>query len=452
MDKSCQALFTRAFLSRGESYEIDFSQLPETLPESLLKTMREVGQSVATINVLEAITPINQAEERQKWLAAAETEFTNPHFEYDEDLLSKIAELEPIVQRSMAQCEHLMRTTARNAVANTVAWITKKRVSEALNAISIAQGILERDDRMASKAMELIYGLPDTSAVDSAYQYAMELVTDNGMLSQRPVVSEKDMQRLSEVKYNAEQAKQAFVWVAQQCGFAETRPVEVHSNVSVINVRDRSSQGAMVMIPKGATYSGTRLLALTAHEILCHWRNSENIHIFSKNLQSSDELFYEGCAMYAQSKVELMFQGKTKRMTLPWRIIAIDLAKNGADFSKVAQGLYPMILDIEKNKQAALMETWKSAYRIFRGSTNTENNRLGYAFPKDRAYFEGKALVTAMHQSGLGAWTEFGAMTTDDLFALSQVVSLNPAKLKYQYPENLIMNMYEKIVGGDFAS
>lgn len=456
MDESCKMFFTQAMLAKNEKpYPVSFSQLSQVLSPEVINTMTLIGEKLAPINIVEAITPINGAVAKREWLKVAPTEFSNPTFCYDETLLRQLTDLEPKINTADELCRPFLTDCSSRdwSVTNAVMEVVHRRILEAHESINIARGILEGDNLATSESIAKVYGLPDTSVTTSAHQYARELISGNAIVSQQALISQKEVERLLELKFDASQIKQAFFWMAEQCGFANTRPIEINDCAVAIDVRDKSSQGAVTVIPSALTFTGLRLLMLTAHEVLCHWRDSENAGLLAKNLKTADEILYEGHAMRVQRDVELMFYGETQRLALPWRIIGMDLAKNGANFAQVAHELYPMILAYEKDQSKALNETWKACMRIFRGSTNTEDNHSGYVYTKDRAYFEGIALVNSLHGANIGEMAEFGVLSTTDLTMLSTVMNMDAQNFPYQYPQTLIMQMYEKIMnGGRFES
>lgn len=453
MNKEQVERLAQTYESCHTKERVKFSQLRQVLPGPMLQIIQEIGRKIAPINILETITPTNHATERQKWLERAQQgEFTCPQFQYNQELLKKLAELEGPIACAKTRCRQWIQHTSSGVVANTVMQIVDRRVREAANAVKIAQGILEQDDARTAQAMAEIYGLPQPDTLALAYAYTLEMMNGVDTIRQSPLITQQEIRRLKELHYDAKQVVEIFAWAAERCGFSKTRPIMVDEQVIVTSVRDRSTRGPMVLIPKTASYTGMRILGLVAHEVLCHWRDSENIDIFSKNLQSADERFYEGHAMYEQSQVELLFQGETKRLALPWRVIGIDLAKNGANFAKTAREVLDFVLETEQDARTALDKTWKTCMRIFRGATNTAENKVGYAFPKDRAYFEGEALVNKLCLQGVGDLTEFAALTVDDVEQLAQVVDLDTAGLPYQLPERIICELYEKIMGGDFTA
>lgn len=453
MNSTCGIFFAEAIMSKERKYSVDFNDLRDYLPKVVIETLDKIGDVIAPINLVEAITPLNVASEKQKWLAEAPTSFENPKFQYNTELLKALVSLEPDIQLANSFHEQVMGGLDGDIATISIMQIAKNRLQEAQSAIDAARAILEGDSRKTGEEMMKIYGFPDASTIVSAHQYARELMSDGGMLQKQPVITASELTRLSAVKYNADSIKQGFLWVAERCGFEGTRPIEVDEYATAIDVRDKSSRGAIVVIPKTRVVTGVKLLTLAAHEILCHWRDSENAELLAKNMKGADEILYEGHAMSVESQVELMLSGKTRRLALPWRIIGMDIAKNGGNFAQVAAELYPMILAVEKDAAKALNGVWTSCMRIFRGATDTANNQRNcYVYTKDRAYFEGKTLVNALHQQGLGNLAEFGALTPADVSILLPTINLLTANLSYQYPETLIMEMYEKIMGGGFMS
>ncbi|MBQ6570736.1 DUF1704 domain-containing protein [Candidatus Saccharibacteria bacterium] len=366
---------------------------------------------ISALNPVEMLTPTNLASAKTAWLEKAECGlFTNPSFHYNQALLSAAASqsdaLEslkytiddtPAVSESDAFLLRHYRRIAEDALLTT-------RMAKAMLAgddVALAQYVLAKYGRPeeTERAFSLIYRPTDESSSDEETEKAEEAEAKDSLSA--------ELKELKKPQLNAEFIKKIFLWAMTQYG-VRPWPVEILKNCSAIDVRDKnSSRYPMIAIPASRKVGALKLAELVGHEIECHWRNSQNLSLINC-LKSDDELVYEGLA----KDKDLAFQSKyaTDSTLAPFYVLAQNMALQGRGFVGIASFVY--------ENTASPKKAWTVAYRTLRGLTNTINLH-GYAFTKDRAYFEGLLYVQRLRDSGRDIYLNFGALSPRDLEDLS---------------------------------
>lgn len=432
--------------------------------DELRELLCELKDISKLINILEMVTPTNYIKARDDWMAAARNEsFTEPRFVYNKDLLTKISYMRPQFQALQEKLDEWLfprledkRTPPEEAV---LLRLFVKRMSAIGDALELGNRMLNlRDNYTLSTVIIDIYGVPET--YDEALAFAKELQRGGGVNFSKDLSHIQTGENLKKISVNAEGIRKAFLWAATQCGFGATRPVIIEA-ASSIDVRDTSSIGPEVVIPEDRQVNGLKLLELVGHEILAHWRDSENTqdllpYFGGGAIKAYDEVLYEGHALAYDYRTQIKYRGEAARMMRPYYVIAETLAiHDGFSFPMLAHDIYHMILPenpTEERLEKTLTETWKTCYRTFRGSSGYNDKLHSYAFTKDRAYFEGRILANELEKAGLGHLLNLGTLSLDDLVEIAQVFKIEKDDFEYPDPENLLEELADKIIAGDFTA
>ena len=161
-----------------------------------------------------------------------------------------------------------------------------------------------------------------------------------------------------------------------------------------------------------------KLAELIGHEIECHWRSSVNAELIGA-LKCDDELIYEGLAALKDKTFNRDYNG-TFNLNSAYYIIAINEATRGTCFADIAKTIYNYLPDSTKNKEA---KAWLYTYRAMRGITDTENPS-GYAFTKDRAYFEGWLYAKMLEIHGKTSYLSFSTLNQKSFERLMEIVDI----------------------------
>lgn len=442
----------------------------------LVDAMEKLGDISGKINLIEMVTPTNYTSERERCvnMALIANHFPVPEFSYDEELLSEIAGLRPhftevkmdyfgsLKQRLQEMVENTPDVAIKQAFTSSVTpeaairQILASRIASVEAAIDLAEQMLDHNAVEMANTIQMIYGEPSREIVFQAKTFAKELANNEGMDINTETSQAEIGKKLKEVSISDKGIKQAFRWAADYCGFGDTRPIWILPNASRIDVRDTSSDGAMVVIPEGRQVDGLKLVELTIHEVLCHWRDSENCQkllpkLGGGPLKAYNEVLYEGHAVGCDYETGLKYSGSARKLSLPWYSLAEAMALEGRDFVSVTDELYRLIRPTVSTDKTAVNRTWMAAYRTFRGINGTNDLARSYAFTKDYAYFSGRLWSDRLKAAGLGHLLDLGTLSPNDLLTLASAFKIEPDVFEYPFPNELPDKLVQKILDGDFT-
>ena len=440
------------------SVMLSLSEIVKYYTPEFRELLNELGEIAKTMNIVEMVTPLNAAEERKKWLEQAENgAYTNPQFQYNGRLLAEIANKESALQeltQKMGKMTKQLSAEDPGRVLTELAW---RRRDELEATIWLAQCMLQGDDSNADAALVLIYGAPEDLTVAAAHDYAKAMASGKAYRQRDTPQLKTVREKLQKVFCDAKRVQEEFIWVAEQSGIAQTRPVEIDPIATAVDVRDKSSRGPIVVIPAGYEAYGVTLVRLCAHEILCHWADSERAAralplLGGGALKPADETLYEGHATWAGNATGMMLGEKTQRQRLPFYIIAMSLARKGMNFADVATALYEIIRPTEATDKAALELTWKTCMRVFRGSHGNQDNALAhYAFTKDRAYFEGHLVAERLHDQGFDSILDVATLSLGDIELLKTVVQFERRTDSFVRMGSILQEQVSRLIDEEFV-
>ncbi len=433
--------------------EIPISEAKGLMSGSLREALEELAEISAGLNLVEMVTPVNATEEKEKWLELARKGlFTDPVFRYNTDLLETVSAKRAQLSRLDGDFLFICADSKyKGPEDRAIVEMIKNRFREADYIIGCAGAILEQDMSFLNTTMETIFPGVQSELLEAANAEAERLVEAGSARTKKhdfALLSDYDRKELRNMKIGPEEIRNYFWIVAKQYGIERTRPIEVSTSATSIDVRDKSSVGPIVVIPHTREVSGLKLLELIAHEIEGHWRASENAQailplIGGGALKPADETLYEGHAMLIEHQAKYMLEGVKKDMAKPWALSTIGLALAEYSFSEAATRLYPLMRAAgqEPGEDELEVRVWKVCSRIYRGLTDTSKNPRRYAFTKDQAYFSGRMLAEDLFDAGLEHLLEFSTLSIRDLETLSQVFKIKPTDVKYRRRVDVLTNI-----------
>lgn len=452
--------FAKAIKTNQEKATVPITEARSFYTPEMTEIIDGLSDISSMINIVEMVTPTNHATERDAWLEEArQNRFVEPNFQYDKDLLARIITMRPKFREIKIKADGLIHNelgnSANSAQKLTLFYMLRNRVLAVEKALDFAHQIYTGNHQALRGSAQAIYGTPTT--IDMAHRYVEELNRGGGKETASDTSHVEIGNKLKEVRIDAQGIKRAFIWAAEQCGFSKTRPVLVMPKASSIDVRDTSSDGPMVVIPEDKLISGMRLLELVGHEVLCHWRDSENAQILLPGfgggaLKAYDEAIYEGHAVTCDYQTCLKYTGEAAKLAQPYYVIAESLAKEGLAFPTVADEIYRLKPQTGNTEHTVLSKTWLITYRAFRGSNGQNNIQRRYAFSKDRAYFEGRLLARELIDAGLGHLLDLGTLGEKDLSMITAAFKVEPKDFTYGFPEDILDTLADKIIAGDFTA
>ncbi len=391
------------------------------------RILREIMMLIYSINPVEFVTPDGVSKIKNDWIKrAAAGFFDNPVFTYNEQLLKKIVGMESAIEKSFRV---IAAYEAKSRAAKIIYERTLRSITDALLSIKMARAILNHDDLALKEAVEAKYGVPEESICIYAVAKALELKKGKtGEIEMH--ITKEFYEQLKTTTFNAEEIRIAFLWVMHE--YCKRHPdikpwvVIITDDASAIDVRDKNSSGEpMIVIPTSRVVTGLELVKLIGHEIEAHWRSSINALSIGA-LKLDDELIYEGLA-----KVMDVMWGErigVDSEPVPYYIIAEKLALSGKSFAETANELDRYLPD-DLTGEARAKKLWVYTYRAFRGISDT-SNPFGYAFTKDRAYFEGYKYARELIENGQDVYLNFSTLDKEGLKQLMD--SIDPASIRQE--------------------
>lgn len=401
----------------------------------------ELRSTISTLNPVELVTPKDVAKVKNDWIESAEKGiFENPQFSYNEELLKdtkgKTEELQDLQIK-------LLRLTRETPAKEFVWGLMYSALNDAIATTALAESMLAGDDVASKVAVAIKYGKTEEKNLRLAHEAAVS-IQQRGSLKdpcEKIAFAEEDFDLLKSSKLRAGEIKRMFEWMMNEYNSNKKWPVEIIEDCSAIDVRDKSSFGhPIIAIPADREVSGWKLAELLGHEIECHWRNSVNSELIGA-LKGDDELVYEGLATTKDNRFNKLYLGDNK-CPQPYYILAEELALQGQSFAEVSSQIYNMLPSKLKNKARS---TWVYTYRTFRGITDTANP-AGYAFTKDRAYFEGFIYANELRMRGLNHYLSFGTLSKDHLEKLITLTDLEDVEKSTIPDKKLQQKAIEKML------
>ena len=135
------------------------------------KIREEIRTAIATLNPVEVVTPVNVKEEKEAWLAKAKSGvFTNPHFEYNQQLLDETIALRPQLIELLDRLKALPKTddVAEQFVLEQLEFALR----DGIGTTYLAESISEGKDSDSADAVVKKYGLPTEINAEDALEIA----------------------------------------------------------------------------------------------------------------------------------------------------------------------------------------------------------------------------------------------------------------------------------------
>lgn len=413
------------------------------------KIREEIRTAIATLNPVEVVTPVNVKEEKEAWLAKAKSGvFTNPHFEYNQQLLDETIALRPQLIELLDRLKALPKTddVAEQFVLEQLEFALR----DGIGTTYLAESISEGKDSDSADAIVKKYGLPTEINAEDALEIAKNNDAKNkfehSVIQSHPY-PKASLEVMTTKELEAKEIKDMFLWTMKDYP-ANSWPVIIDDTATSIDVRDKSSYGQpVIIIPTKRKVNGMKLAELIGHEIESHWRSSVNAEVIGA-LKCDDELVYEGLAVYKDKLFNRKYL-ETFDLNNAYYVVSISEAIKGKSFEEVSKIIFDLLP--ESLGDSKYTKTWLYTYRVFRGITNTENPE-GYAFTKDRAYFEGWRYAKSLEEQGKYDYLSFSTLNQTSFEHFMEIVDIEDVKahavLDLHLQESCLEKIYKCITYG----
>ncbi|MBP5511936.1 DUF1704 domain-containing protein [Candidatus Saccharibacteria bacterium] len=382
----------------------------------------EIKKATSDLNPVEIVTPINVKTEKKKWIRHAKQNFfNNPHFEYDLVLLEKAIAKRPLLNQLLEKLESMKPD--QSSIAEHFVWEQLHfALCDGIGTTYLAEAIKKGDNDDTADAVAKKYGLPSEDHIDFAFQIARNNIVKNRLdysVFRSAVIPKGDGLSEAKQKLGADFIKEMFDWTMQRYNI-KPWPVIIDDKCTSIDVRDKSQFGEpVVVVPTTRQVTGIKLAELIGHEIECHWRSSANAESIGA-LKCDDELIYEGLAALKDKSFNRDYCG-TFNLNSIYYIIAMDTAMNCESFAETAHAVYTILPSSIEDREA---KAWMYTYRVFRGISDTDNPN-GYAFTKDRAYFEGWLYAKELEAANKASYLSFSTLNQRSFERLMEIINID---------------------------
>lgn len=402
---------------RGKTELLPLPSLLEIDPK-LIEIADRVAEISGSWNPVEIYTadPESIKKEKQEFLQAfKEGREYNPRFTYPYAESLELGADREALNGLLAEVRKQRKAEIANRNARVALYF---KIKDDLATCDLVEGIQQKDEQKIRDALKRKY--PGTDPVllafaQKEYEKRINGEREQPVADQEVILSPEEREFLEKTKFSDEEIKTAFKWLLARYGILKTDGsdfgfrVVVDEGTTAIDVRDKSSGGPTIFIPKGRTVTGEKLLSLMAHEIEGHARQSLNgerlFKIGGGQLKVDDETLYEGLAKRYDEAFSRNFFGTTEGVPLPFYALAVACAEAGGSFHDVFSEQLEMRLHIafnlpageslpsrdkveEKVLKKAMDAAWTTTYRVMRGHVDT-TNPYGFAMAKDLSYLRG---------------------------------------------------------------
>ena len=396
---------------------------------------REVAELRSRINLTQLLTPINFAEQEQRWKDLGKKPF-NPQFEYDEGAMkASIAAIDEL----LASLEYLIDGKGYYDFLKDCNILVHhsfiKRSGELRQVRAILDSLI--DDRMVrfEELMRKLYGDIQTHEVELAEmmiektpeaafregldQEGREKREDffkNYLNDFEGMFSKEERKELRRLEFDAagianyfrlilDYIREHATFNSQMAKEERKDPeydVDIDSKYTAISVNAFSASGKSVIgIPASRKVSGLKLIELIGHELDCHYRSAMSTRSYFHSLfgifgsghplvplvpllsHSVNETLSEGLAK--MSDVKVLGRAGLPR---PYQVLAINHARHGYNFEETMEYVIELYRQGKKSEDASLRGAFFHTYRVFRGWADT-SSRCGLVSPQSKIYLSG---------------------------------------------------------------
>ncbi len=443
---------------------IDLSKLEHFIFSPLDQILDQIIALTGSWNPVEIYTAHNYQAVKTKFLTqfSQNHQADNPVFDYplvnDFAVTTFRPQLIELLGRTQTLAHQLKQKTKSDPnylLQHLATQLTVLKINDDLATCDLVTGINQKNDRLTKLAVHRKYGQLSHIVISKATDVYHQLLAARAQappIAPKPaLLTSAEQHWLENTFFNATEIAAAFSWSLAQYQLLAHRQgdsgflVKIDPLVTSIDVRDKNSSGQpTVYIPADRRVSGQTLLSLIGHEIECHARQSMNgfklFRLGGGSLKIDDETLYEGLAKQDDFRFERRFFGDTFSVPLPFYIQAIVLAQTGQTFcqvfEKILHNLHALTGDDEFSP-ASLEHAWLITYRIFRGSTDP-NNQARYGLTKDCGYLRGFLVDQDLSKLGYGEYNQLAVITGTDL-GLLRIFDVEKKEIPYP-----LLNVQEK--------
>jgi len=418
------------------------------------------------INIVEAVEPLHAAEIKEEYLAKlSKKNYTlcrstrHPGFSYEPNKTG--LEFSSLYANLVAAGEKVRALPDKDYAARLGKQLALAKIADWMESVNLIDAISDKRDDIAMHSIINMYGdvTPELVAYAQHPDWCKPVGLEN--YRQRQFTSD-EVYGLRRRIITAYDLAEMCIWALKQYGAYAENDADfgyriVTSEATSIDVRDVNSSGhPAIVIPSTYNLPGQQktikeLLSLMEHEIQGHVRQSLTLaKVFGfggLNLKFNAETNYESIGKWNDARFALSL-GHQASIPQPWYTLGIHLARQGKGFDEVFHALLREKISASANKDPAAhaSEVYRTCQRIFRGCSDVNRNRCGYAFTKDLAYLAGFLEISQLAQYDLENYELLANVSSYGLDLLRDLEIDSEFSWPYPYRTNMAAEYYSDVL------
>lgn len=433
-----------------------YDEMKADLPKVFAQALERLPQLTSRFNPVELYTADDVNGPKEDFIARyKEGERFNPTLTYKngaQSLRKSLAGDNTSPEKVKAELQTMRASVADQKIdpGDKLAGIMRKgilhKIDDDLSTLKLLEGLEKGDDRLVKDAFAVKYGTGVDDALFDASKIVFGFLVENQVHDTKKKknaagpapkmdlpadlaahLSKKETMTAAEFKSGVDWMLGKYYAMYEEKSGKPFPPalkykVEINPKFAAIDVRDKSSDGPIIGIPDKAR-SPKEYLSLLRHEVDAHARQSLNGNFMfgfgGGALKVDEETWYEGLAKKIDTDLVAEMFGDNSSPTLPYYPFAIRMAEQGKSFVEVFEAMADLRLEAGSSEKMSLNNAWNTAYRVFRGHSDT-SNKEAFAMPKDQAYLRGWMLQNQLSDRGLSHLNEAAIGPLDGPHTLSQ--------------------------------
>lgn len=468
-------------MNRQDSFVGDFQRLTKASGEKIpignvlnqvSQDHRDLATELAELtghwNPVEIYTAGNFVEEHAKVTEAAiQGKTYNPRYSYNYAQGLETSSMDASLKRLHERADRLQQNSLPERLA-TLALLNAVRMDQAT--LKLIHGLQLGNDALVQSGLDVLYR-PSNPELIADTNHALE----NLMINGRPLPSESARLTAEERAYlfgrklTAEEQAAAFRWGLGEYEMYDSSTegrgdlsrgfrVQVDPSASTMDIRDRSRQGPVMVIPtaKCEELSAAETCGLLSHEIGGHARQAMNGSrligsLGGGALRKPCEWTYEGLAKLQEVQFWEEYMGDATPILEPYyaAVIAVQDAERGKSFAQIVEHLTNLQLHIElqipagQSLPSAIDSTLRrqcidgavsTTYLVMRGHIDTANPGH-YAMRKNLAYYGGYRIMQGLQSCGIAHYAEAAITSLPGLNTMGKFLLVEQKDLIQFKPE-----------------
>ena len=194
------------------------------------RTIRvKIRSATSTLNPVDIVTPVGISDIKEEWIKKVQNGvFTNPHFEYNQELLDNAIALRPELEKLRSELSSLPAPDdyASQFILEQIGTV----LEDGIGTTYLAEAIKNGRDNDSADIIAQKYGLPSDESVSNAIEIVLNNDAKNKFehdIKQNHPYPQVNLDVLNGKKLEAKEIKDLFEWTMKGYPMAESWPVVI---------------------------------------------------------------------------------------------------------------------------------------------------------------------------------------------------------------------------------